>query len=107
MTELEKLLATRHDARVAVLGPAETVSKYLAETEKNLAAALAGAEPSASILFLDEADGLVGRQAAVRGHEGPVVLGARSLQSIPDDLRAGLIVVRAPSVPWWRVLLRV
>ena len=104
MTELEKLLATRRDARVAVLGPAGTVSKYLAETEKNLAAALAGAEPSASILFLDET---VGRQAAVRGHDGPVVLGARSLQSIPDDLRAGLIVVRAPSVPWWRVLLRV
>jgi hypothetical protein len=61
MTELEKLLATRRDARVAVLGPAD----------------------------------------------GPVLIGARSLQSIPDELRAGLDVVKAPRVPWWRVLLRV
>ena len=43
MTELE-LLATRRDARVAVLGPADVVSKYIAETEKNLAATLADAE---------------------------------------------------------------
>ena len=107
MTELEKLLATRRDARVAVLGPADAVSKYIAETEKNLAATFAEAERSGSILFFDEADGLFGREREAQAHDGPVVIGARSLQSIPDELRAGLVVVKAPRVPWWRVLLRV
>ena len=36
MNELEKLLATRTDARVAVIGLPEVVSKYVGETEKNL-----------------------------------------------------------------------
>jgi SpoVK/Ycf46/Vps4 family AAA+-type ATPase len=107
MTELEKLLATRRDARVAVLGPADVVSKYIAETEKNLAATVADAERSGSILVFDEADGLFGREREVEAHDGPVLIGARSLQSIPDELRAGLVVVKAPRVPWWRVLLRV
>jgi SpoVK/Ycf46/Vps4 family AAA+-type ATPase len=107
MTELEKLLATRTDARVAVLGPTEAVSTYVDQTEKNVAAALAKADPACSILFFDEADGLLGRAREVDAHDGPVVIGARSLQSIPDELRAGLVVVKAPRVPWWRVLLRV
>ena len=107
MTELEKLLATRRDARVAVLGPADVVSKYIAETEKNLAATFADAERSGAILVLDEADGLLGREREVETHDGPVLIGARSLQSIPDELRADIVVVKAPRVPWWRVLLRV
>ena len=107
MTELEKLLATRPDARVAVLGPAEAVSKYVGQTEKHVAAALAKADPARSILFFDEAAGLLGRDREAGAHDGPVVIGARSLQSIPDELRAGLVVVKAPRVPWWRVLLRV
>lgn len=107
MNELEKLLATRREARVAVLGPVEAVSKYVGETEKNVAAELAGAERAGSILFFDEADGLLGREREVAAHDGPVVIGARSLQSIPDELREGLIVVKAPRIPWWRVLLRV
>ena len=105
MNELEKLLATRPDARVAVLGPAGDVSKYVAETEQNLDAALEDAERAGSILFFDEADGLFGRAAEVDAHDGPVVVGARSLRSIPDELRTGLVVVKAPRLPWWRRLL--
>lgn len=36
MSELEKLLSTRRDVRVAVIGPEQVVSKYIGETEKNL-----------------------------------------------------------------------
>ena len=106
MNELEKLLSTRPDARVAVLGPAEAVSKYLAETEKNLNAHFEAAERAGSILYFDEADGLFGKQADVDAHDGPVVIGARSLQAIPDELRTGLVVVKAPPrLPWWRRLI--
>jgi SpoVK/Ycf46/Vps4 family AAA+-type ATPase len=104
MNELEKLLATRRDARVAVLGPAPVVSKYLDETEQNVSAQFDAAERAGTILFLDEADGLFGRLDDVEAHDGPVVIGARSLQSIPDELRKGLLVVKAP-LPWWRRLL--
>jgi ATPase family associated with various cellular activities (AAA) len=105
MSELEKLLATRPDARVAVLGQAEVVSKYLAETEQTLNAAFADAERAASILIVDEADGLLGRLTEIEQHDGPVVIGARSLQSIPEGLRTGLVVVNAPRLPWWRRLI--
>lgn len=104
MNELEKLLATRRDARVAVLGPALVVSKYVDETERNVSAQLDAAERVDTILFLDEANGLFGRRDHVEAHDGPVVIGARSLQSIPAELRKGLLVVKAP-LPWWRRLL--
>jgi SpoVK/Ycf46/Vps4 family AAA+-type ATPase len=104
MNELEKLLATRSDARVAVIGPAEAVSKYIGETEKNLARALAGAERAGAILFYDESDDLFGKRDEVERHDGPVVLGARSLDSIPPELRKGLVVVKAPRPPRWRRL---
>ena len=102
MTELEKLLATRRDARVAVIGLAGVVSKYIGETEKNLAAAFDAAERGGSILFVDESDDLFGRRAEIEQHDGPVVLGVRSIRSIPDELRRNLVVVKAPRGSWWR-----
>ena len=102
MNELEKLLATRSDARVAVIGLSEFVSKYVEETEKNLEKVLDGAERSAAILFVDESDDLFGKRDEIEQHDGPVVIGARSLESIPDELRKGLVVVKAPRPRWWR-----
>ncbi len=89
MNELEKLLSTRPDARVAVIGSAQAVSKFIGETEKNLSGA-------ATILFLDENDSLVGNRDEINRHDGPVVLGVRSIRSIPPELRASLVVVKAP-----------
>ena len=102
MNELEKLLATRSDARVAVIGLSEVVSKYLEETEKNLEKVFDDAERSASILFVDESDDLFGKRDEIEQHDGPVVIGARSIESIPDELRKGLVVVKAPRPRWWR-----
>jgi SpoVK/Ycf46/Vps4 family AAA+-type ATPase len=95
MNELEKLLATRSDARVAVIGPAEVVSKYISETEKNLETSLEPAERSGAILFFDEADDLFGKSSEIEEHDGLVVIGVRSIRSIPDELRKGLVVVKA------------
>ena len=72
------------------------MSKYLDETEQNVSAQFDAAERAGTILFLDEADGLFGRLDDVEAHDGPVVIGARSLQSIPDELRKGLLVVKVP-----------
>ena len=102
MNELEKLLATREDARVAIVGPAEIVSKYIAETEQNLAASFEDAERSGSILVFDEADGLFGKRDEIERHGGPVVLGVRSIASIPVELRKNLVVVKAPRRRWRR-----
>ena len=102
MNELEKLLATRSDARVAVIGLSEVVSKYIGETEKNLAQVFDGAERGGAILFFDESDDLFGKRTEIEEHDGPVVIGARSIASIPDELRKGLIVVKAPRPRWWR-----
>ena len=104
MDELAKLLATRRDARVAVIGAAEVVSKYIGETEKTLARAFDAAERGGAVLFLDEADDLFGRRAEIEEHDGPVVLGVRSVRSLPPELRANLVVVRAPGGRWWRRL---
>jgi SpoVK/Ycf46/Vps4 family AAA+-type ATPase len=102
VNELEKLLATRRDARVAVIGPHEVVSKYIGETEKNLAQAFDAAERGGTILFFDEADDLFGKREEIESHDGPVVLGVRHLRNVPRELRAGLVVVRAPGRRrWW------
>ncbi len=45
---------------------AALTSKYIGETEKNLAAAFAAADKSDSILFFDEADALFGKRSEVR-----------------------------------------
>lgn len=42
------------------------VSKYIGETEKNLAKLLAAAERSGSILYFDEADALFGKRTDVK-----------------------------------------
>jgi SpoVK/Ycf46/Vps4 family AAA+-type ATPase len=102
MRELEKLLATRRDARVAVIGPEHVVSKYIGETEKNLHRAFDAAERGDGILFFDESDDLFGKRDEIERHDGPVVLGVRSLKSVPPDLRKNLVVVKAPRPPWWR-----
>jgi hypothetical protein len=104
VNELEKLLSSRRDARVAVIGPQDVVSKYIGETEKNLAQAFDSAERAGAILFFDESDDLFGKRAEVEQHDGPVVLGARSISSIPPELRANLVVVRAPRGSWWQRL---
>ena len=100
MGELEKLLATRPDARVAIVGPAEVDSKYIAETEQNLASSLDDVESSGAILVLDEAEGLFGKRDEIERHDGPVVLGVRSIASIPSELRKNLVVVTAPRRRW-------
>ena len=102
MGELEKLLATRPDARVAIVGPADVVSKYIAETEHNLASSFDDAESSAAILVFDEADGLFGKRDEIERHDGPVVLGVRSIASIPAELRKNLVLVKAPRRRAWR-----
>ena len=99
MNELEKLLSSRRDARVAVIGPQDVVSKYIGETEKNLSRELDAAERAGAILFFDESDDLFGKREEVEQHDGPVVLGVRSIRSIPSELRTNLVVVRAPRVP--------
>lgn len=45
---------------------AAMVSKYIGETEKNLAAAFTAAEKSGAILFFDEADALFGKRGQVK-----------------------------------------
>jgi ATP-dependent 26S proteasome regulatory subunit len=94
--ELAKLLATRRDARVAVIGPQDAVSKYIGETEKNLSRQFDASEQAGAILFFDESDGLFGKREEVEQHDGPVVLGVRSIRSVPPELRTNLVVVRAP-----------
>ena len=103
MTELEKLLATRRDVRVAVVGLQDVVSKYMAETETNLASSFEAAERGGTILFLDESDDLFGKRDEIERHDGPVVLGVRSIASIPAELRKHLVVVKAPRPRWWRL----
>jgi SpoVK/Ycf46/Vps4 family AAA+-type ATPase len=102
MNELEKLLATRSDARVAVIGLSEVVSKYIEETEKNLERLFDRAERAGAILFVDESEDLFGKRTEIEEHDGPVVIGARSIDSIPDELRKGLVVVKPPRPRWWR-----
>ena len=104
--ELAKLLATRRDVRVAVIGEREAVSKYIGETEKSIRAAFADAVRAGALLVFDEADDLFGKRSEIDEHDGPVVLGFRSIRSIPPEWRKGLVVVRAPGSAWWRRLLR-
>jgi SpoVK/Ycf46/Vps4 family AAA+-type ATPase len=102
MNELEKLLATRRDARVAVVGPADVVSKYIGETEKNVTASFAAAERGGTILVVDGSDDLFVKRGEIERHDGPVVLGVRSITSIPAELRKNLVVVKAPRRRWRR-----
>ena len=67
MSELEKLLSTRRDVRVCVIGLERVVSKYIGETEKNLSLAFGRAESDGAILFFDESDDLFGKRARSSG----------------------------------------
>jgi len=100
MDELAKLLATRRDVRVAVIGPAEVVAKYLGETEKSLGETF-GSWEQGGILVLEKADDLIGRRSEIDGHDGPVVLGVSEIGAIPPELRQGLVVVKAPGGRRW------
>ena len=86
------------------------VSKYIGETEKNLARLLAPAANSESILFFDEADSLFGQRTdvedshdryadflcALRSARGLVVLGVDRPERLPRELRdqARIVTVR-------------
>ena len=87
------------------------VSKYIGETEKNLARLLAqAADNSASVLFFDEADSLFGQRTAIndthesyadvlcalRSARGVVVLGVDRPERLPRELRdqARIVAVR-------------
>ena len=78
-----------------MIGLSEVVSKYISETEKNLERVFDHAERGGAILFFDESDDLFGKREEIEQHDGPVVIGARSIESIPDELRKGLVVVKA------------
>ena len=43
----------------------------------------------------DESDDLFGKSSEIEAHDGPVLIGVRSIKSIPDELRKGLVVVKA------------
>ena len=94
MDELAQLLASRTDAIAAVIGTGSVVSRYIGETEKNLAAALGDAERAGVLLVVDEADDLFGRRGEIEAHDGPVLLSARSLEAIPPELRERLAAVK-------------
>ncbi len=84
----------------------KVVSKYIGETEKNLAAVFRAAEARGSILFFDEADALFGKRTEVkdahdryakeeisyllrglRRHEGPVIFASKARTAIPTKWR--------------------
>ncbi len=65
-TEFAKHLAREAGARLTVLGGSDLLSKYVGETEANIRAAFDRARAEHSILFLDEADGLLMERAAAQ-----------------------------------------
>jgi SpoVK/Ycf46/Vps4 family AAA+-type ATPase len=54
------------DQQVLRIDLSRVVSKYIGETEKNLAAVFAEAEQSGAVLLFDEADALFGKRSDVR-----------------------------------------
>ncbi len=59
-------IARELDAQVLRIDLSRVVSKYIGETEKNLAAVFAEAEQSGAVLLFDEADALFGKRSDVR-----------------------------------------
>ena len=93
------------------------VSKYIGETEKNLARVFQAAEASAAILVFDEADALFGKRTDVkdshdryanaeinallrslRGYDGPVVFVSTAAAAMPTKLRHHFSFHRFPPV---------
>jgi SpoVK/Ycf46/Vps4 family AAA+-type ATPase len=59
-------IARELDVQVFRIDLSRVVSKYIGETEKNLAAVFAEAEQSGAVLLFDEADALFGKRSDVR-----------------------------------------
>jgi SpoVK/Ycf46/Vps4 family AAA+-type ATPase len=59
-------IARELDAQVLRIDLSRVVSKYIGETEKNLAAVFTEAERSGAVLLFDEADALFGKRSDVR-----------------------------------------
>src|SRR5208282_2047221 len=69
-TEFVKYLAEQADRELLVKRTSDIISKWLGESEKNIAEAFDEAEQRGAILFLDEADSLfINRESAVRSWE--------------------------------------
>jgi SpoVK/Ycf46/Vps4 family AAA+-type ATPase len=58
-------IARELDVQILRIDLSRVVSKYLGETEKNLAAVFAEAEQSGAVLLFDEADALFGKRSDV------------------------------------------
>lgn len=97
------IMAAEVDLDVYKIDLSSVVSKYIGETEKNLARIFAEAETSNAILFFDEADALFGKRTEVRDshdryanieinyllqkmeeHEGVVVLATNFRKNMDD-----------------------
>ena len=61
-----RVIARELDVQLVRIDLSRVVSKYIGETEKNLAAVFAEAEQSGAVLLFDEADALFGKRSAVR-----------------------------------------
>jgi hypothetical protein len=61
-----EVIAGALDLDLVVVDVAQVVSKYIGETEKNLAKLFDAAEDSSSVLVFDEADTLFGRRTEIR-----------------------------------------
>lgn len=59
-------IARELDLQVLRVDLSRVVSKYIGETEKNLAAVFAEAEQSGAVLLFDEADALFGKRSDVK-----------------------------------------
>ncbi len=59
-------IARELDVQVFRIDLSHVVSKYIGETEKNLAAVFAEAEQSGAVLLFDEADALFGKRSDLR-----------------------------------------
>ncbi|KQW44872.1 MULTISPECIES: AAA family ATPase [unclassified Roseateles] len=98
-TQVVEALARTVDRSVVRVDLRRVVSRFIAETEKNLNRVFAAAEASGAVLFIDEADALFGKRSDVRdshdryanldvayllqkieAHAGTVVLAGNALQ---------------------------
>jgi SpoVK/Ycf46/Vps4 family AAA+-type ATPase len=94
---------------------AAVVSKYIGDTEKNLASVFARAEAAGAILVFDEADALFGKRTEVKDshgrhaklviddllrrakhHDAPVVLVSKPRLILPLALQRRILVYRFP-----------
>lgn len=67
-TEFVKYLGQQLDSKVLVMKASDLISKYVGESEQNIAAAFRQAESDRAILFLDEIDGLVQDRTQARAN---------------------------------------